>query len=168
MPLFDELVAANKAYVADGRHRPLPVRPARELAVVTCMDSRIDVFAVLGLDLGDAHVLRTAGARLSDDMLRSLHLSTHVLGMRSVAIVGHTRCGLHDEDGSLPATLRGLDPGRAWWGDFRDPKDAIRSDCGHLLAWPGQPPGMTVAGYLLDVDTGGLEEVVPPARAAEV
>ncbi|MEX0592342.1 MAG: carbonic anhydrase [Nitriliruptoraceae bacterium] len=72
MPTFEQLLTANRQYVDAGRHRPLPVEPARQLVVLSCMDSRIDAFAALGLDLGDAHVLRTAGARVTDDMLRTL------------------------------------------------------------------------------------------------
>jgi carbonic anhydrase len=165
---FDELLAANRAYVASGRHRALPVEPARRLVVVTCMDSRIDAFAALGLDLGDAHVVRTAGARVTGDVLRSLTLSTHVLGTRTVMVLGHTRCGLLDPDGQLEQRLRSLmgrEPYGTAWGTFRDPADAIASDCARLLQWPDRPEDLLIGGYLLDVDDGRVHEIVPPTAA---
>ncbi len=168
---YDEVLEANAAYVASGQHRALDVRPARQLAVITCMDARIDAFPTLGLELGDAHVLRNAGARVTDDVLRSLALSTHVLGTRRALVVGHTRCGLHDPDGTTDARLTelmGHPPFTLAWGTFSDPVASIRTDCQRLLLWPDRPEGFVVAGYLLDVDTGGLEGVVPPTAAAPV
>src|ERR1700760_3729693 len=93
MRRIDELLDANKAY-ADARANVSDPRPGRRLAVVTCMDARIDVFAVLGLHLGDAHVIRNAGGRVTEDVLRSLALSTHVLGVNTVVVMQHTKCGL--------------------------------------------------------------------------
>src|SRR5918997_4373434 len=87
------LLAANQAYAA-ARANVADARPSRHLAVLTCMDARIDVFAVLGLHLGEAHVLRNAGGRVTDDVLRSLALSCHVLGVDTVVVMQHTRCGL--------------------------------------------------------------------------
>jgi carbonic anhydrase len=170
MEVFDQLTAANRDYVARGAHRPLPVRPARQLAVVTCMDARIPVFPVLGLDLGDAHVLRTAGARVTEDVLRSLALSTHLLGTRSVAVIGHTDCGLRDPDHTLPdrlAALLGHPPVTHDWHAFADPEAAVVEDCGHLRSWPDRPSGFAVAGYVLDVEDGRLREVVAPTAASD-
>ena len=100
MTLIDDLLAAN-----EGAPRPalLDQRPTRRLAIVTCMDARIDVFAVLGLELGDAHVIRNAGGRLTDDVLRSLALSSGMLGVDTVVVMQHTRCGLA---GASDAELR--------------------------------------------------------------
>lgn len=171
MEAFNEVMAANDAYVAAGRHRSLPVRPQRRLAVITCMDSRIAAFPVLGLQLGDAHVLRTAGARVTDDVLRSLALSSHILGTREVLVVGHTNCGLHDPDGSTARTLTelmGHEPFTQSWGTFEDPATAIRADCERLLMWPDRPTPFEVAGLLLHIDEGRLEPVVAPASAAAV
>lgn len=168
MEPFEELVAANARYVADGRHRVLPVQPSRRLALVTCMDSRIDAFAALGLDLGEAHVVRAAGARVTDDVLRSLTLSTHLLGTRTVALVGHTDCGLHDPQGTLPARVEALLGHPATtraWGTFPTPQEAVRADCALLHAWPDRPEGLRVAGYVLDVADGRIAEVVAPAAA---
>src|SRR3954451_16885983 len=99
MPRLDRLLDPNRAYAA-ARASADP-RPSRRLAVVTCMDARIDVFAVLGLHLGEAHVLRNAGGRVTDDVLRSLALSTQVLGVDTLLVMQHTKCGLAgvtDED----------------------------------------------------------------------
>jgi carbonic anhydrase len=169
MAVFDELVAANRRYVEAGRHHPLPVRPGRQLAIVTCMDARIDTFDALGLALGDAHVIRTAGARVTDDVLRSLTLSTAVLGTRSVALIGHTDCGVRDPEGTLvdrlTEVLGHVPMGRAW-GGFDDVEQAVTDDCGVLRRWPDAPDGFRVAGYVLDVTDGSLQEVVAPTDAA--
>jgi carbonic anhydrase len=167
--LFDDLVRANQAYVAQGAHRSLPVKPTRGLAIVTCMDSRIDAFASLGLDLGDAHVVRVAGARVTSDVLRSLALSHHALDTRSVAVIGHTDCGLSDPAGDLPDRLAALmrhPPEARDWHTFRDVRQAVREDCELLLRWPDRPQGLTLAGYVLDIMDGRLEEVVAPIVAA--
>jgi carbonic anhydrase len=145
--------------------RPTAAAPTRQLAVVTCMDARIDALTDLGLDLGDAHVIRVAGARISDEVLRSLHLSTAMLGTRGCLVVGHTACGLHDRDGTLPDRLRELDPTRDDWGWFGDPAEAVRHDVDRLLAWPGRPDPWAVAGGVLDVTDGSVETVVPATSA---
>ena len=93
MTQIAELLAANKGYAA-ARANVADARPGRHMAVVTCMDARIDVFAVLGLHLGEAHVIRNAGGRVTDDVLRSLALSSNVLGVEAVVVVQHTNCGL--------------------------------------------------------------------------
>lgn len=145
--------------------RPASAPPTRQLAVVTCMDARIDALTDLGLDLGDAHIIRVAGARVSDEVLRSLHLSTALLGTRGCLVVGHTACGLHDRDGTLREQLHELDPARADWGTFTDPVDAIRSDVERLLAWSGRPEPWAVAGGILDVTDGTVDIVVPATSA---
>src|SRR5581483_2603172 len=91
---MDELVANNARYAASAEHRSLPTQPARRLAILTCMDSRIDVFASLGLRNGEAHVVRNAGGLATDDAVRSLVVSQRLLDTRSVMVIGHTRCGL--------------------------------------------------------------------------
>src|SRR5256885_6511500 len=93
MTQLSRLLAANKGYAA-ARAKIADARPSRHLAVVTCMDARIDVFAVLGLHLGEALVIRNAGGRVTDDVLRSLALSCHVLGVDTVVVMQHTKCGL--------------------------------------------------------------------------
>src|SRR5205085_7683696 len=93
MTRVTRLLTANEAYDAARASVDDP-RPSQHMAVVTCMDARIDVFAALGLHLGEAHVIRNAGGRVTDDVLRSLALSTHVLGVSTVVVMQHTTCGL--------------------------------------------------------------------------
>src|SRR3954470_23761740 len=93
MTQIAKLLAANEAYAA-ARANVADARPGRRLAVVTCMDARIDVFAALGLHLGEANVIRNAGGRVTEDVLRSLALATHVLGVDTVVVMQHTKCGL--------------------------------------------------------------------------
>src|SRR5882762_5357354 len=92
--VIDELVANNEAFAAGVDRRHLPVEPSRRLAIVTCMDSRLDVFAALGLDDGEAHVLRNAGGVITDDVIRSLALSQRKLGTREVMLIHHDDCAL--------------------------------------------------------------------------
>ena len=165
MEPFDSLLSGNQEYIAQGSHRSLPVQPSRGLAIVTCMDCRLDVFASLGLELGEAHVIRTAGARVTEDVLRSLTLSTHALGTRSVALIAHTRCGLRDPEGTLVdrlTTAIGRPPIERTWHAFVDAEAIVREDCALLGRWQDRPVGLTVAGYLLDVEDGRLTEVVAP------
>src|SRR4051795_6804831 len=104
------LLEANAAYAA--AHAEIPdARPSRHLAVITCMDARIDVFAVLGLQLGEAHVLRNAGGRVTEDVLRSLALSSHVLGVNTVAVMQHTNCGLAGVSNEQLQEITGSDLG---------------------------------------------------------
>ena len=169
--VFAELATANGHYADSGRHRVLPVTPSRRLAILTCMDSRIDVFDAVGLGLGESHVIRNAGARVTADVRRSLALSTHLLGTRSVALIAHTNCGVHDPDGTIYDRMSGT-MGRAPkdrdWFTFADPRQALREDADQLLAWPDRPDGFAVGAWLFDVTTGRLEEVVAPTAAAPV
>src|SRR3954453_15167092 len=93
MEEIKRILTANEGYAAARSNHGNP-RPLRRLAVVTCMDARIDVFAALGLHLGEAHVIRNAGGRVTEDVLRSLAVSSHVLGVDTVLLVQHTKCGL--------------------------------------------------------------------------
>jgi carbonic anhydrase len=143
--------------------RPPSPAPTRHLVVVTCMDARIDAHRDLGLAVGEAHVIRVAGARVGDDVVRSIQLSTGMLGTRGCLVLGHTDCGLHDRDGRLADRLAQLDPDRDDWGAFSDPAAAVAADVERLRAWPGQPTPWAVAGGVLDVRDGSVTLVVPPA-----
>lgn len=160
---LDEVLTS--AAPAGGGPRPDSPRPTRQVAVVTCMDARISDLNDFGLGFGDAHIIRVAGARISDDVVRSLHLSTAVLGVRGVLVVGHTDCGLCDTDGTLADALRQLDPVRRDWGHFTDAETAVRDDVERLLAWPARPDGFAVAGAVIDVADGSVRTVVPPTAA---
>ena len=93
--MIDDLLANNAAYAGPG---PIPAVPERGLAIVTCMDARIDVFAMLGMKVGDAHVIRNAGGVITEDVIRSLTISQHLLGTREIVLVHHTECGLQSTD----------------------------------------------------------------------
>lgn len=150
------MIEANRAYTAT---RPAVVtdpRPSRRVAVVTCMDARIDVFAVLGLSLGEAHVIRNAGGRVSDDVLRSLALSTHVLGVDTVVVMQHTQCGLA---GKTDEELRALTGAELGFLPIADHAEALRQDIALLSETPYLTPVRRVAGFVYDVATGAVEDV---------
>jgi carbonic anhydrase len=154
MTLLDELLAANAAVT---RPASLDQRPTRRLAVVTCMDARIDVFAVLGLELGDAHVIRNAGGRLTDDVLRSLALSSSVLGVDTVVVMQHTKCGLA---GVSDADLRARTGADLDFLPIDDHEVALRADIERLAGTPYLSGLRTIAGFVYDVDSGRVEDVV--------
>ncbi len=168
MDPFEQLIAENNRYVREGEHVELGVRPSRHIAVVTCMDARIDTFAAYGLQLGECHVIRNAGGRVTDDVLRSLTLSTHVLGVRAVLVATHTDCGVRDPEGTIVERLESVLGHPAIprdWGTFSDPAEAVRADCDLLRSWPDRPEGLTVGGFVFDVTDGRLDQVVAPFEA---
>ncbi len=132
MPQIAELLRANEAYAAARAHVADP-RPSRHLAVVTCMDARIDVFAVLGLHLGEAHVIRNAGGRVTEDVLRSLALSTAVLGADTAVVMQHTKCGLFGVNDAQLRELTGADLG---FLPIDDHVAALREDVDQLARTP--------------------------------
>jgi carbonic anhydrase len=136
--------------------------PARHLAIVTCMDSRIDVFAALGLRLGDAHVLRNAGARVTDDVLRSLALSVRTMGVDTVVLMQHTGCGL---EGVTDEELREATGAAIDFLPIADHDDAIRSDIELLAAYAPLEPVAAIVGLLFDIETGRVEELTSWTRS---
>jgi carbonic anhydrase len=158
------LLAANSRYQRDEFHTaPRTPQPFRQLVIVTCMDARLDLFRLLGLVVGDAHVLRNAGGRATPDVVRSLVVSTHLLGTREIGLIHHTNCGLEGITDDDVRTRTGVDGMEFLAFDdvdesARDDVEAIRR-CGHL------PDGVVVWGAVYDVDTGGLRLVAPPADA---
>ena len=158
---FDDLTTANAAYAGTFTLGHLPAPPRRKLAVVTCMDCRIDPLAVLGLEPGDAHVLRNAGARITDDVLRSLVKSVNQLGVTRVAVMHHTDCGaakiVLSELREKVRTITGNDPDEVEFHLIDDPDAALAADIGALRDYPYLPAGTAVAGYMYDVTTGVAE-----------
>ena len=150
------LLAANEDY-ASSRAHVAGSRPSRHLAVLTCMDARIDVFAVLGLHLGDAHVLRNAGGRVTDDVLRSLALSSHVLGVETVVIMQHTKCGLAGVSDDEMRRITGADLG---FYPIDDHAAALREDVDLLARTPYLAPVRVVGGFVYDVESGRVDDVV--------
>jgi carbonic anhydrase len=157
MPEIDRLLAANHAYAAAPRDGVPDARPSRRLAVVTCMDARIDVFAVLGLRLGESHVIRNAGGRVTEDVVRSLALSSHVLGVDTVVVMQHTRCGLAGVTEEELRERTGADLG---FLTIADHATALREDVDALAATPYLGPVTTIAGLVYDVETGAVDDVV--------
>ncbi len=161
MSAIDDLLARNREYVARHGHRELPTEPQLHLAVLTCMDSRLDLFGALGLDLGQVHLIRNAGGIATDDAVRSLLLSQRLLGTRSVMVIHHTRCGLEAfEEESLQLDLEreyGVRPPfrlgayRDVDADVRDTVRKLRSSI-FLL-------DTEIRGFVFSVDDGDLREV---------
>ena len=160
-PNADELVANNAAYADDFNDADLQVSPTRHLAVVVCMDSRIDVFAVLGLGNGEAHVIRNAGGVVTDDVVRSLCLSQRALGTREIVLVHHTDCGLQKvrEDDLRAELAREVGVTPTWTFDsFTDPAEDVRQSYRRLDLSPFVDSSQ-VRGFVYDVTTGRLDEV---------
>src|SRR5438067_10775290 len=152
---MDDLVAGNARYAegfAAAGLAGLGAVPARHLAVVTCMDTRLDTYAMLGLHLGDAHVIRNAGGRVTDDVLRSLIVSIEVLGTTAVAVIQHTDCGMakttDDQLRAMVRERRGTDPEPVRFLTINDHAETIRADIASLRASPFLPPDVDIRGFL--------------------
>lgn len=162
MGIADELVENNVRYAESyAPDRPLP--PRRKLAVVACMDSRLDTFAMLGLEVGDAHIMRNAGGVITDDMIRSLVISQRKLGTREIILIHHTDCGaLTFTDDELRNQLldeTGLKP--TWSPEsFKDLDADLRQSMERLRRNPFLVDSTQVRGFVFDVHTGRLREVV--------
>jgi carbonic anhydrase len=156
MTQIADLLGANRGYAA-ARANVADPRPSRHLAVVTCMDARIDVFAVLGLHLGEAHVIRNAGGRVTDDVLRSLALSSGVLGVDTVVVMQHTGCGLA---GVSDAELRALTGADLGFFPIDDHAEALREDVELLTHAPYLSRLRLIAGLVYDVQSGELDDVI--------
>jgi carbonic anhydrase len=159
---IDELLGNAIAHEADFEG-PRAVIPAKHVAIVTCMDSRIDNFRIFGLHSGEAHILRNAGGLVTDDVLRSLVLSQRLLETREVILVHHTNCGLHGTDEpALRATISaetGHEPPYAF-GAFEDIDEAVRAAISRVRAHPFLPHRDHVRGFVYEVETGHLREVI--------
>lgn len=163
MGVIDELVANNDGFAASLPSRHLPVQPSRRLAVVTCMDSRLDVFAALGLRDGEAHILRNAGGVITDDVIRSLAVSQRRLGTREAMLIHHTDCGMQKiTDDGFRAELQeatGVSPAFAI-ESFADVDGDVRQSILRVRNSPFLPHRDQVRGFVYDVDTHQLREVV--------
>jgi carbonic anhydrase len=159
---IDELLSNNRAFAGSLPAEHLDVHPSRRLSVVTCMDSRLDVFAALGLDDGEAHVLRNAGGVITDDVIRSLAISQRRLGTREVMLIHHTDCGMQTlTDDGFRAELR-EDTGVApTWAieSFTDVDADVRQSLLRVRRSPFLPHREQVRGFVYDVDTHRLREV---------
>jgi len=160
--VIDELLGNNNLFADALAEQHVDLRPARALAIVTCMDSRLNVFDALGLDEGDAHVLRNAGGVITDDMIRSLAISQRLLGTREVMLIHHTDCGMQKlTDDGFRAELEeetGLAPSFAI-ESFTDLDDAVRQSIQRVERSVFVPHRDRVRGFVYDVDTHRLREV---------
>ena len=162
MTVTDELLANNDTYAAQFTKGDLPLPPAKHVAVVACMDARLDPARVLGLEEGDAHVIRNAGGVVSDDAIRSLAISQRLLGTEEIILIHHTDCGMltfRDDDLKAEiATQTGIRPGFALEA-FSDADDDVRQSIARIQASPFVPRKDRVRGFVYEVETGKLREV---------
>ncbi|MGH8839699.1 MAG: beta-class carbonic anhydrase [Jiangellaceae bacterium] len=161
---FDDLLAANASFAEDFRLAGFDGVAHAGIAVVTCMDSRIDPLEMLGLRPGDAKMLRNPGGRVTDDALAALVLSVNLLGVERVLIVPHTRCAM---TGTSEIELRervsrasGRDASRETFGAIEDQLAALRDDVTRVRSHPLVPASVAVGGFLYDVDTGRISQLV--------
>ena len=163
MSISDELVRANAVYAAGADLANLPGAPRRRFAVLTCMDTRLDPNQFLGLRLGDAHVLRNAGAIVTEDVLRSLAVSHMNLGTQEVLVIGHSGCGLATfANEELWDRLRrelGADPEGFDFLPFPDVEQNVRDGVRRIRAWPLLPDSYTATGFVFDTVAGTLSPV---------
>jgi carbonic anhydrase len=161
MTVIDQLLENNTAYVQTHGHRVLSTTPLLHLAVLTCMDSRLDLFGALGLDLGEAHLVRNAGGIASDDAIRSLLLSQLLLGTRSVMVIHHTRCGLETfEEDALRDQIEIALGARPTFrlGAYHDVDEDVRATVTTLRTSPFID-NTEIRGFVFDVDDAALREV---------
>jgi carbonic anhydrase len=162
---FDDLLAANRSYAERFTSSGLQGRAARGLAVVTCMDSRIEPLQMLGLSNGDAKILRNAGARVTDDVLRTLVLAVHLLGVERVMVVAHSDCRMATvTDEQVHEAIRdsaGIDTRSLEFRTMDDQVASLAEDVQRIRSSPYLPDGLPVVGCRYDVATGRVEVVVP-------
>ena len=168
MSTIDELVRANQEYARTFSRGHLPLPPARRAAILTCMDARILPSRALGLEEGDAHVIRNAGGR-ARDALRSLIISQRLLGTREIAVIHHTDCGmLIFSNRELREKVRedlGSDTGEFDFLPFQDLEGSVREDVEFLLATQLLDPETLIRGFVYDVRSGRLQEVAVETAA---
>lgn len=163
MSYFENFLKANQAYVELHGDLHLSIKPKTKVAIVTCMDSRLHVAPALGLALGDAHILRNAGGRVTDDMIRSLVISQQQMGTREIVVLHHTDCGaqtFNNEDFQEHLKRKlGVDVSGKDFLPFQDVEESVREDMKLLRECPLIPDDVIISGAVYDVDTGRMSEV---------
>ena len=166
MSVIDDVLAANEIYARTHELRPLTPRPQRRLAVLTCMDTRLSI-RTLGLKTGDAHIIRNAGGIVTDDSIRSLLVSHHLLGTEEFMIINHTDCGLMlTSEQDLRARIQSkagtaaISP--AFFYAFQDIDENVRHQLQKLRTHPWIPKSVAIRGFVYDVTTGRLREIHDP------
>jgi carbonic anhydrase len=172
MPVFDEFLSANEQYVQGFDRGDLAMPPRRQVVVLTCMDARLHPEKFLGLDVGDAHVIRNAGGRASADAIRSLVISQRLLGTTEIVVIHHTDCGmLTFQNADLAAKIQAdLGVNASDWDflPFTDLEASVRDDVAILRNSPLIPRDIPISGAVYDVRTGRLQEVVRDDGARQV
>jgi carbonic anhydrase len=168
MTVTDDLLANNATY-AESFEGPLPLPPAKHLAVLACMDARLDVYSILGLEPGESHVIRNAGGVVTDDEIRSLAISQRLLGTEEIILIHHTDCGMltftDDEFKRSIQDETGIKP--EWAAEaFPDLEEDVRQSIARIKASPFIPKTDSVRGFVFDVATGKLNEVDDVQEAA--
>jgi carbonic anhydrase len=168
MTVTDDLVANNAKY-AESFEGPLPLPPSKHLAVLACMDARLNVYEILGLGEGESHVIRNAGGVVTDDEIRSLAISQRLLGTEEIILIHHTDCGmLTFTDDEFKRTIQdetGIKP--EWAAEsFPDHEEDVRQSIARIKASPFIPKTESVRGFVFDVATGKLNEVDNVQEAA--
>ena len=157
---FGDLIAANAEYIKSFKYSELTGRAAKGLAIVTCMDSRINPLSVVGMRSGDAKILRNAGARVTEDVIRTLVLATYLLNVDRILVMPHTDCAMaRGEEADIHALIDekfGIDTRSLEFRTTRDQKGALAIDVNRIRAYPLLRDGVTVAGAIYDVATGTI------------
>jgi carbonic anhydrase len=166
MPNADEMLAVAASRAEELAAPGLSSRPRRKVAVLACMDTRIDLFPMLGLARGDAHIIRNAGGLVTDDAIRSLSASQRLLGTEEIVVVMHEGCGLHGASEDEFATALAADGALPTWrlGAFGDVEATLRDGLARLRSSPELPARDHVRGFVFDPETGRLREVETPTR----
>ncbi|PKZ21576.1 carbonate dehydratase [Aerococcus sanguinicola] len=163
MSYFEKFLKTNQAYADLHEDAHLPLHPKTRVAIVTCMDSRLHVAQALGLALGDAHILRNAGGRVTEDTIRSLVISEQQLGTRETVVLHHTDCGAQTfTNEGFAQQLKedlGVDVKGQDFLPFTDVEDSVREDIALLKASPLIPDDIIISGAVYDVDTGRMHQV---------
>ena len=162
MSTTDDLLKNNESFVQSFDKGGLPLPPARKIAIVACMDARLNPYPILGLELGDAHVIRNAGGVITDDEIRSLAISQHLLGTEEIMLIHHTDCGmLTFNDQEFAGKLEGETGQRPQWDarSFGDLDQDVRDSIKRIKDSPFIPRTDSVRGFVYGVETGELREV---------
>ena len=161
MSTIDELVKNNEAFAEGFDKGDLPLPPARKVAIVACMDARVNPYPMLGHSLGDAHVIRNAGGVVTDDEIRSLAISQHLLGTEEIMLIHHTDCGMltfsDEEFQQMLEEHSGERP--EWHAMLLRPREDVRDSIKRIKESPFIPRTDSVRGFVYDVETGRVEEV---------
>ena len=160
---FADIISANSHFVGHFQHSDLTGTARKGLAIVTCMDSRISPLAVVGMQAGDAKILRNAGARVTEDVLRTLVLASYLLGVNRVLVMPHTDCRMAIADeASIHATIKnqfGVDTSSLEFRTVSNQREALAEDVSRIRSYPLLQKGVSVAGAIYNVSTGQLEPI---------